>query len=211
MIARITGKLVAVKPDSVLVDVGGLGYEVWMPQFSLRSLAPDSEPTLTLFTYQYFEGSGGNHLIPRLTGFMTELDREFFLHLTRVQDVGPRKALSAMAIPTPRLAKAILDGDTAVLRSLKGVGPKMAAKIIATLSGAMGKFALMHEEEFAREGAGPEASEDIADEALVVLTSQLGYRQNEAKELVRRALQADAKIKTTDELLTAVFRLIGSN
>lgn len=205
MISRLKGTLDHVGNDHVVVDVNGVGYEVWVPQFTLRSLSANGADPITLYTYQYFEGGGGSHLIPRLTGFVNELDREFFLQLTRVQDMGPRKALQAMAIPTNRLARAILDGDLGALKKIKGVGPKMAAKIVATLSGAMGKFALMPEDE----APEPVVEEDIGQEAQAILVSQLGYRESEAKSLVRQALDDEPKIATTDELLTAVFKRIG--
>lgn len=206
MIVRLTGKLAAVGQDNVLIDVNNVGYEVWMPQFTLRTLTLNPGDDITVYTYQYLEG-GGNNMIPRLTGFISELDREFFFQLTRVQDVGPRKALAAMSIPTSRLARAIIDSDLPVLRSIKGVGPKMAAKIVATLSESVGKFALMQQEE----GAVAELSPlDISTEAEQVLVSQLGFKQHEARDFVRRTLDENKKIQTTDELLTAIFRRIGA-
>jgi Holliday junction DNA helicase RuvA len=205
MISRIRGIVRELTEQHVLLDVGGVCYEVLMPP-SLIQLAPDrTSPTgeleLVTFHYQQLEVGRG---IPVLIGFFNEIEREFFLRFISVSGVGPRAALKALALPFPVIAQAIDEGDLAILRSLPGIGEQRAKEIVAKLQGKVGKYALIQAKGALVEAAEPGKSA-IEDEALAVLV-QLEYKKAEAKEMVRSALERNPQIKSAEELLNEVYR-----
>jgi Holliday junction DNA helicase RuvA len=82
-----------------------------------------------------------------LIGFNVEPEKEFFEKFITVEDIGPPSAVKALILPIPRIARAIEERDSKTLERLKGVGKRTADKIIATLQGKVGKFALMRGED----------------------------------------------------------------
>lgn len=205
MISRLRGIVRMVGEMQVLLDVAGVGYEVWLPPSILRQipdkLGASQELELVTFHYEQLEPGRG---IPVLIGFLNEIEREFFTRFISVSGVGPKAALRAMTLPIPTIAQAIDEGDMSVLRSLPGIGEQRAKEIMAKLQGKVGKYALIQAKEtYAAAGdAGPSALED---EAVAVLV-QLEYKKAEAKQMVRAALDRNPKPKTAEELLNDVYR-----
>ena len=205
MIARIRGVVREVGELQLLVDVNGIGYEVFMPASLLRDvperLGPAGDIELVTFHYQQLEVGRG---IPVLIGFFNEVEREFFLRFISVSGVGPRAALKALAQPIAVIAQAIDQGDLGVLRSLPGIGEQRAKEIVAKLQGKVGKYALIRSS-----AAAPKAAEAgttaIEEEAVAVLV-QLEYTKTEAKEMTRAAAARAPQAKTSEELLNAVYR-----
>ncbi|MBI4342329.1 MAG: Holliday junction DNA helicase RuvA [Candidatus Omnitrophica bacterium] len=205
MISRVRGMLREVRDLQVLIDVGGISYEVFMPSSLVRllpeRLSPGGEVELVTFHYQQLEVGRG---IPVLIGFFNEVEREFFTRFISVAGVGPRAALKALTQPLAVIAQAIDEGDLSLLRSLPGIGEQRAKEIVAKLQGKVGKYALIQAKD-----ALPEPSEAgagaLEDEAVAILV-QLEYKKTEAKEMVRAALQRSPKIKTSEELLNEVYR-----
>jgi Holliday junction DNA helicase RuvA len=204
MISRIRGTIRCIGELSVLVDVQGVGYEVLVAPSILRSLEDRSsdsgEIEFVTFHYQQLEPGRG---IPVLIGFLNEVEREFFLRFISVSGVGPRAALKALTQPISLIAKAIDDGDMALLKSLPGIGEQRAREIIAKLQGKVGKFGLIQ----SREGAPPPASglSAVEEEAVAVLV-QLEYRAPEAREMVRAAMSRNSKVKTSEDVLNEIYR-----
>ena len=127
MIASVEGKVGAISADSLVIEVGGLGYRVFAPPSVLASAA--SGGTLKLHTY---------HLIREdqqaLYGFRTSEELGFFNLLLTVNGVGPKVALAIVGSrPTADLQLAIMTGDQAVLVSIPGIGKKLAERIIFEL------------------------------------------------------------------------------
>ncbi len=205
MISRLRGVVRMIGEMQVLLDVAGVGYEVWLPPSILRQipdkLGASQELELVTFHYEQLEPGRG---IPVLIGFLNEIEREFFTRFISVAGVGPKAALRAMTLPIPTIAQAIDEGDMSVLRSLPGIGEQRAKEIMAKLQGKVGKYALIQAKEtYAAAGdAGPSALED---EAVAVLV-QLEYKKAEAKQMVRAALDRNPKPKTAEELLNDVYR-----
>jgi Holliday junction DNA helicase RuvA len=203
MITVIKGTLSQVLEDRVCVDVNGLGYDVYIPNVFLRSFADKLDQPVTLFTYHYLEGSpGGGNLIPMLVGFPTEFDREFFVKLTTVKNLGVRKVLRAMAASTANLAAAIEERDLAALTKMPEIGRRTAEQIVAELNGKVGKFALMHEPEAPAETP---AQDRLRREALEVLL-QLGYRLAQAEEMLEAALEEAGEDVAVEELIQLIYR-----
>jgi holliday junction DNA helicase RuvA len=128
MIGKLRGKLDSVGRDWVIVDVGGVGYEVSCPARTLSRLPAIGEPvTLTIETYVREDAI-------RLFGFLSEAERSWFRLLQNVQGVGTKVALSVLGVLEPHeLANAIALQDKAQVGRAPGVGPKVAQRIVSEL------------------------------------------------------------------------------
>lgn len=204
MIRRIRGELVAADEESVLLAVGGLTYEVIVPEpvrerLSERGLGS----TVELFTYYYLQ-SDANRSTPYLLGFETDLQRRFFQRLTEVPRMGPLSVIRALVLPVGRIARAIELQDTALLQQLPGVGRQTARALIATLQGKLGEFVDVAElPEVEALVGGPRS--DLEADALEVLM-QLGFSQGDALRRLRQASEAHPEAESADELVREVFR-----
>lgn len=202
MIRRLTGRLVAVETESVLVELGGVGYEVLVPLSALPELTRCIGQEQTLHTIQYFEGSpAAAHLVPRLVGFLTEADRGFFSLFTKIKGISIRRGLRAMSVPVPQLAAAIEHGDTRLLTGLPEIGKKTAAQIIAELRGRMG--------EFIGPSALPPAIADLtaAQRVAAEILVQWGDRRADAERWVAAAVAADPSLTEPDAIVRAAYRV----
>ena len=206
MISRLRGIVREQGEMQVLIEVQGVGYEVFMPPSILRGLpehlSPNGEVELVTFHYQQLEVGRG---IPILIGFLNEIEREFFARFISVSGVGPKAALKALTLPIAVIAQAIGEGDLGLLKSLPGIGEQRAKEIVAKLQGKVGKYALMRTKDEALQPAGRERSTELEDVAVAVLV-QLEYKKPEAKQMVRAALERNAKVSTVEELLNEVYR-----
>lgn len=203
MIARISGKIIEKGANYLLIDVGGIAYEVLVPQAVMQRLNdnPAQEGTINLVTYHYFqvEPSKGT---PVLIGFLNEIEKEFFQIFITVSGIGPRAALKALNQPISLIARAIDEADINFLRSLPGIGQQRAREIIAKLQNKVGKFALIRDTGVKEQKAvGP----DIEEEALAVLM-QLEYKKSEALGMIKKAIERSPDIQTTEELLNEVYK-----
>lgn len=177
----LKGTLAVRKPSYAVVDVGGVGYRVEIPLSTYEKLP--REGSVKLFTY--LRVSEDAH---RLYGFATERERELFLKLVDgVQQLGPAKAVAILSSAGPdELVRAIEEGDVAFLRNIKGVGEKIANRLIVELRGKL--------PEAAGKGSGSASLTVDAVGALVAL----GYDRRQAEEAVRRGrkdLAADAPVE----------------
>ncbi|MBC7083314.1 MAG: Holliday junction branch migration protein RuvA [Firmicutes bacterium] len=210
MISAITGKLVRVREDRVTIQVGGLFYDVLVSPSTARALAARREQEVKLDTIFYIQGAPGGvgSTVPVLVGFLSEMDKEFFEHFITVGGIGPRAALKALAIPTPRIARAIENADILTLSSLPGIGKQKAAKIVAELKGKVTRFALGIEGEAetrAEVPVAPEPVDEVAAEALEVLL-QLGYKRQQAEEMIRQAMAKRADIRSAEAIIQEIYR-----
>lgn len=204
MIARIRGTVDEVRANSVYIDVDDITYEVLIPAVNVAELQTRVGQRVTLHTLQYIEGntSFGN-LVPRLIGFLTEVERDFFLRFITVPSIGISKGLKAMTMPIADIAGAIESRNVAVLQQLPGIGKRTAEKAIAQLHGKLEGFHV---------GAGlpapTSAAQSIQGEAVDALMA-LGYRRSEAEDLIGRTLAAGAKAESAEQLIHDCFRHSG--
>jgi Holliday junction DNA helicase RuvA len=167
MIGRLSGTLVEKNPPQLLVDVGGLGYEVDVPMSTFYNL-PHLGERITLLT----------HFIVRedaqlLYGFLTAAERAAFRELIRISGVGPRTALSVLSgLSVNDLAQAITAQDSKRLVKVPGIGKKTAERLLLELKGRIGADLPLVA---ASSAAGAESHADIA-QALMAL----GYNEKEA-------------------------------
>lgn len=207
MIAHLAGTLKRLPKDGlrVIVEVeGGVGYEVLLPFFVKRALEEEGREgdRVELEVYYYVTERQPR---PVLIGFNREHEKTFFERLIEVEDIGPARAASALIFSVSTVARAIEEGDIALLRKLPGIGERSANKIVATLRGKVAQWALLRDEGYDTvPKAAPERTElmEAVTEALVAL----GYRRAEARAKVEEALEREPGVKDEQELIREVFR-----
>ena len=151
---------------------------------------------------EYLEPLGnGTSFVPRLIGFRSASEREFFDLLTTVKGLGIKKSLRAIAAPVERIARAVEEKDAAFLRTLPEVGKRLAETMIAELTGKVEPFIVPGAPELAQGGRS-----DAARQALAALL-QLGENRSDAETLIQRALATDASLTTPDEVLALALSL----
>ena len=202
MITKVVGKLLAVHEDDLTLGVEAFEYEVLIPEFTRRQLQGRLGEQVALFTIDYLEGNPAHgRMTPRLVGFLSEVEREFFELFCSVDGVGVKKALRAMVQPVRDVARAIEEQDAKTLSSLPGIGPALADRIIAKLRRKMPKFALMVARE---EPQAAEAHTDVVAATYTILR-QLGHSESDARRLLDTALSQKKKYKDEQELLQAIY------
>jgi len=202
LITKITGQLAALKDDALTLRIDAFEHQVLIPEFTRRQLQSELNQEISLHTIEYLEGNPmQGRLTPRLIGFLTEVEREFFELVCSVDGVGVRKALRAMVRPVKEVATAIEEQDAKALSALPGIGPAMAERIIAKLRRKVPKFALM----VARAEVDAEVTSDVVSETFEVLRG-LGHSESDARRLVDKALSAKKKYKDVQALLQAIYQ-----
>jgi Holliday junction DNA helicase RuvA len=212
MIATLTGRLRRKLEDRIILECGGIGYEVFLPPIALRQTehvtAGPGEKGSELELVVYYHATRDQPR-PVLIGFTSELDKEFFEKLITVKDIGPMVAARALALPVSELADAIARQDEKFLRGLPGIGPQKAKNIVAQLQSKVAKFAL------ARAGAAAEPVEvspgaldtdGLRELVWEIMVKQLGHRPSEASQLITDALRRRPSIMSPEELFDEIYR-----
>jgi holliday junction DNA helicase RuvA len=203
MITKITGQLVGLQNDTLTLRIDAFEYEVLIPECNRRQLQSQLNQPVSLNTIEYLEGNPmQGRMTPRLIGFLSEVEREFFELFCSVDGVGVKKALRAMILPVKEVATAIEEQDAKTLSSLPGIGPAMAERIIAKLRRKVPKFALMAVRGEQREA---EVEPDIVAETYEVLRS-LGHSESDARHLLDTTLAAKKKFKDVQTLIEAIYQ-----
>ncbi len=204
MISRVSGEVVEKKEGALVLDCGGMCYEVMVPLAVMKAMEENDAETLKgqvdLITYHYYQMEP-SRAVPVLIGFQNRIEKEFFEKFISVSGVGPKAACKALAEPFSSIAGAIDAGDIAFLKKLPGVGDQRARLIIAKLQGKVGKYGLIRDEFTGKS----KDKEDVKTEAIDILL-QLQYKNSEAEAMVRRALERAPDVATSEELLNEVYR-----
>ena len=186
------------------IGVDAFEYEVLVPDFTRRNLQLQLGQKVSLQTIQYIDGNvqKGGRMTPRLIGFTSDIEKQFFEIFCSVDGVGVKKALRAMVRPVPDVAAAIENQDVKTLSTLPGIGAATAERIVAKLRRKMAKFALLVAAETWDESEAVERS--IADETYQILVS-LGHSEAEARRLLELPMSGKKKFKNVEALLQAVY------
>ena len=200
MIGYLEGKILKKEEERILVLSNQIGYEVLLPAIVMETLQ-DKRVGDAIALYIFYQQTERQPK-PVLIGFNLEVEKEFFQYFISVEDIGPLKAAKALTVPVREIATAIEAGEINQLTKLKGIGRRTAQKIIATLEGKMGKFALIRPED--RQIDAP--VEDFSKQVLDVMIKQLGHRMADARQMIDKALKRNSAINTAEELFEEVYR-----
>ena len=203
MITQIAGRLIRLTEFSAELEVAPLVYEVYLPEFVRRRLQNRIDETVCLRTIEYLEGNPQQgRLFPRLIGFLSDAERQFFDLVCSVDGVGVKKALRAMIRPVREVATAIEEQDVKTLSTLPGIGPAVSERIVAKLRRKMARFALMTGDEFPKDGT---VEHDVLAEALEALVA-LGHSVSEARRTLDAVSDSKNAFKSAEEVLDAIYR-----
>ena len=190
MIASIKGTIENKIPGEVVVDVGGLGYQILVSLNAFYRL-PEIGQRVSFFTYTHVREDA-----LQLFGFLEQEEKQLFLLLNSVAGIGPKLALNILSgIPADELARALKEQDVARLVSIPGVGRKLAERMTVELRDKLLNFSLGVD--------GRAAQPQLMRDALSALAN-LGYRASETERTVRDVLQEGKK--TLEDLLKETLR-----
>jgi Holliday junction DNA helicase RuvA len=202
MITKVTAKLLSVDDETAILTVEAFQYEVLIPEFARRQLQGRIGETVELHTIHYLDGNPAHgRITPRLIGFLSSVEREFFELICTVDGLGVKKALRAMVRPVREVAELIEQQDAKSLAALPGIGPATAERMIAKLRRKMPKFALLVVREMP---GGEDAGPDVVRLTFELLC-RLGHSEMEARKLIDRALEGKRGFKDVESMVQAVY------
>lgn len=210
MITLVRGILRSVSEEELILAVEPYEVEVAIPESARRQLQAKVGEMIGLHTLFYIEGNTmGGRMTPRLVGFLSMIDREFFEIFCSVDGVGVRKALRAMVRPTRELAQTIQEQDVKTLATYPGIGEAMAERIVAKLRRKVGKFALIVGQETAKveaNGTPENAEPDVIRDTYAALVS-VGHSESQARQAIDRVLAGAGrkKFKSVADMIDAIY------
>jgi len=194
MIAHLSGTLRAKHATSVIVDVGGVGYEVTIPVTTFYDLGEPNAPVqLRIYTHVREDAL-------QLFGFRTERERELFTLLISVSGIGPKSAVAMLSgMSADEIVTAIRTNNYARLTSIPGVGRKTAERLVIELRDKMAALSgAALDEQVAAGGAAAAHSEDALREDTLAALLQLGFPKPAAEKAITGAMQegGDLSVET---------------
>jgi len=190
MIAYVKGRLVEKNPTYVIIETNGIGYHLNISLNTYSSLP--AEEDCKLFTEFVVREDA-----QILYGFQSQAERELFRLLTSVSGVGPSTAMMVLSAgQASEIQEAIIGGDVAWFKSVKGIGPKSAQRIIIDLKDKVGKVE-------AGEDILPSEGNTTKEEALSALV-MLGFNKNQAEKVVSKHLRKQPNLSVEDVIKYAL-------
>lgn len=177
MIARLSGTILDLKTNVVVLDVNGVGYELSIPLGTFSALPPAGEKAV-LHVHTHVREDA-----IQLFGFVTREEKYVFERLLSVSGIGPKVALTVLSgLPLPELVGAIASQNARLLATIPGVGKKLAERLGLELKEKLAAFGLGI-------AAGPAAKTSVADDAIGALEN-LGYKVAQAEQAVEKAVRS---------------------
>jgi holliday junction DNA helicase RuvA len=208
LITLIRGILRSVGEEELTLAVEPCEVEVLIPESTRRQLQLKVGEMIALHTLFYVEGNQmSSRMSPRLVGFLSSIDREFFEIFCSVDGVGVRKALRAMVRPTREIAQTIQEQNVKMLATFPGIGEAMAERIVAKLRRKVGLFALIVETEKSKteaNGIPDNAAPDVIQDTYAALIS-VGHTETQAKQAIDRVLSGKKKFKSVADMIDAIY------
>ena len=199
MIAYLSGMLFSKNPQSVVVDINGVGYQIFIPLSTFYRL-PDETQKVSLHVYTHVRED-----TLQLFGFQTEMEKQIFLLLISVSGIGPKVALNILSgMGFEELLSAIVRADSDRISSIPGVGKKTSQRIILELKEKASK--LVEGIEGALEEKVEIRDREMYEDALSALIN-LGYPSKAAKRAVEVALRKDQEMNIETLLKEALRNL----
>jgi len=179
MIAWLKGDLIEKKVDKIILNVGGVGYQVHVP-LSTYYILPDKGKEVSLLIYTHVRED-----LISLYGFANEAERQWFQHLIRISGIGPRLAINILSgISSEDLKLAIASGDATRLQAIPGIGKKMAARMVVELKEL---YPSITETGSTASAPLPEDASTLFSDAVSALVN-LGFKPQESSKAVRKIL-----------------------
>ena len=192
MFNYIKGKYISSGDGYIVVETGGIGYNIYTSLNSVTTFTSRDE--IKVYTYLYLREG-----IADIYGFATEEEKQMFLHLISISGVGPKAAISILSVaPSERIALAIITGDSKLIQKAQGIGPMVAQRVVMELKDKLKGIEINTDDIPAEIPVTDNASEALS--ALLVL----GYSENEAKKAISKA---DSSLDT-ESLITAALKLM---
>lgn len=192
MITFLHGKVVEKQPMRVVLEVGGVGYEVSIPLSSYDRL-PASGEACRILIYEHIREDAH-----QLFGFMTDPERQMFLLLMSTSGVGPKIAIAALGGMSVREIKsAIVQGDVKRLSSVSGIGKKLAERIVVELKDKIDDADALE----AVAGSDAATPEDLRTRDAVMALIALGYKQEGARKMIAEALRGVTGVLTVEDVV----------
>lgn len=183
MIGALTGRLAFKSPSQITLDVQGVGYEVFIPLSTFYSL-PDIDQSASLRVHTHLREDA-----IQLFGFLTITEKDAFVLLTGISGIGPKLALSVLStLSVTDLVSAIQAGDMEKLATVPGIGKKSAGRMVLELKD---KVERLHAMPSATVHVTSDPSSRLHEDALSALVN-LGYRAQEAKDIIKRITQSQS-------------------
>jgi holliday junction DNA helicase RuvA len=205
LIAQLSGKLIQKQPNTIIIDVGGVGYDVTIPVSTFYELGePGSDVSLKIHTHVREDTL-------QLFGFWTVREKDLFLRLTSVSGVGPKLAITMLSgMPAGELITAITNDDLPRLTSIPGVGRKTAERVVVELRDKMAAISLEAREADRAASRETATSEEqaVRDDTISALMA-LGYPKAIAERAVSFALREEGERTIEAVLRRALRRLSG--
>ena len=210
MITQLRGILRSVGEEELTLSIDPVELSVLIPEHTRRRLQSRVGEPVSLHTILYIEGGQmGARMIPRLVGFLSPIEREFFEIFCSVDGVGVRKALRAMVGPVRELARTIQDQDVRMLATNPGIGEATAERIVAKLRRKVGKFALIvapaESGEAELNGQADNAEPDVIRDTFAALLS-VGHTESQARQEIDRVLSGKKKFKSVADMIDAIYQ-----
>ena len=203
MISHLSGTLLAKHATSVIVDVGGVGYEVTIPVTTFYDLGEPSSPVrLNVYTHVREEAL-------QLFGFRTLRERELFILLISVSGIGPKSAVAMLSgMSADEIVTAIRTNNYARLTSIPGVGRKTAERLVIELRDKMAALSSPAlKQELASGAAGAAQSEDALREDTLAALTQLGFPKPAAEKAITSAIQEGGELSVETLLRRSLRQL----
>lgn len=195
MIARLLGSVAEIAPDRLVIDVHGVGYEVYVPARTADVARPES----TMLVYVY---TAVREDAITLYGFATAAEKGCFEQLIAVNQVGPKLALAILGAVTPAdLARAIEGNDLRTLTSIPGIGKKTAERLVLELRGKLA---------YTPAAIGAPGVRLAPEDPLPLALAQLGYKKSEIDLAITRIHEQGLAEKPLSERVGAALRYFAS-
>jgi len=199
MYRYLEGKLSAKEATLVVIDVGGIGFEIFIPLSTYHSLPQIGERVRLLTHFNVRED------LHQLFGFLTEEERDLFRLLLTVSGIGPKVSLTVLSgIGIQELKDAIVNERIEILTAISGIGRKTAERMIVELREKM-----VLDEKFKKKKTpvSEETSSELYSTGLAALT-QLGYKKQEAQDAIRKVMTRKGKQVSLEDLVRESLKSI---
>lgn len=197
MIGQLHGKLLHKKPNVLLLDVNGVGYEIFIPLTSFYELPGEgAEISLKIYTHVREDA-----LI--LFGFHSQREKDFFLKLISISGVGPKLAIAILSgAQVEELAQAIADANSSRLAAIPGIGRKTAERLVLELKSHITPVLLPEQIEAAQHGKAP----TVMEEDILSALTNLGYPRSSAEKALSTVLRSAEGSRTFETILRDTLR-----